>query len=68
MHYIHSNENLLSQKLYQTIAGDTEDDAGSNHLKAQPVFTKVIGTDAPVSQPSLARFSDDLVVHYSWSN
>ncbi len=27
-HWIHSNENLLNQKIYQMIAGYAEDDAG----------------------------------------
>lgn len=54
-YYIHSNENLLRQKIYQIIAGYPEDDA-ADHLTNDPVFTQVIGTDALASQPSLSRF------------
>ncbi|MEZ2458877.1 IS1380 family transposase [Salinicoccus roseus] len=55
LYHIHSNENLMRQKLYQMIAGYTEDDA-ADHLTADPVFTQIIGTDALASQPSLSRF------------
>lgn len=54
-YYIHSNENLLRQKVYQIIAGYTEDDA-ADQLTKDPVFTQIIGTDALASQPSLSRF------------
>lgn len=53
--YIHSNENLLRQKIYQIIAGYHEDDA-ADQLTNDPVFTQVLGTDALASQPSLSRF------------
>jgi hypothetical protein len=46
---------LLRQKIYQIIAGYTEDDA-ADQLKKDPVFTQIIGTDALASQPSLSRF------------
>ncbi len=55
LYHIHSNENLLRQKLYQMIAGYAEDDA-ADHLTADPVFTQILGTDALASQPSLSRF------------
>lgn len=54
-YYFHSNENLLRQKIYQIIAGYTEDDA-ADQLTKDPVFTQIIGTDALASQPSLSRF------------
>ncbi|WP_186301076.1 transposase, partial [Virgibacillus sp. SK37] len=53
-HY-HSNEELLRQKIYQIIAGYAEDD-DADQLTQDPVFTKVIETDALASQPSLSRF------------
>lgn len=54
-YYLHSNENLLRQKLYQIIAGYSEDDA-SDDLTKDPVFTQILGTNALASQPSLSRF------------
>jgi hypothetical protein len=54
-YYIHSNENLLRQKIYQIIAGYSADDA-ANQLTKDPVFTQVIGTLVLASQPSLSRF------------
>lgn len=54
-YYVHSNENLLRQKVYQIIAGYSEDDA-ADHLTNDPVFTQIIGTEALASQPSLSRF------------
>jgi hypothetical protein len=54
-YYVHSNENLLRQKIYQIIAGYSEDDA-ADHLTNDPVFTQIIGTEALASQPSLSRF------------
>lgn len=54
-YYLHSNENLLRQKIYQLIAGYAEDDA-ADQLTHDPVFTQLIGTPALASQPSLSRF------------
>ena len=54
-YYVHSNENLLRQKIYQIIAGYAEDDA-ADRLTKDPVFTQIIGTGALASQPSLSRF------------
>jgi hypothetical protein len=54
-YYVHSNENLLRQKIYQIIAGYSEDDA-ADQLTKDPVFTQIIGTEALASQPSLSRF------------
>jgi len=54
-YFLHSNENLLRQKIYQIIAGYSEDDA-ADHLTNDPVFTHIIGTPALASQPSLSRF------------
>lgn len=54
-YFIHSNENLLRQKIYQIIAGYSEDDA-ADQLTKDPVFTQIIGTPALASQPSLSRF------------
>lgn len=53
--YIHSNKQLLGQKMYQLIAGYHEDDA-ADQLTHDPVFTRVLGTPALASQPSLSRF------------
>lgn len=55
LYYFHSNENMLRQKIYQMIAGYSEDDA-ADQLANDPVFTQVIGTEALASQPSLSRF------------
>lgn len=54
-YYLHSNENLLRQKIYQLIAGYAEDDA-ADQLTKDPVFTQIIGIPALASQPSLSRF------------
>uniref|UniRef100_A0A1S2L294 Transposase DDE domain-containing protein n=1 Tax=Anaerobacillus isosaccharinicus TaxID=1532552 RepID=A0A1S2L294_9BACI len=54
-YYVHSNENLLRQKIYQIIAGYTDDD-NADQLTRDPVFTQIIGTNALASQPSLSRF------------
>jgi hypothetical protein len=37
-YYLHSNENLLRQKIFQLIAGDAEDDA-ADQLTKDPIFT-----------------------------
>lgn len=54
LYHLHSNENLLRQKIYQMIAGYAEDDA-ADQLTNDPVFTQIIGTNALASQPSLSR-------------
>src|SRR5699024_7759981 len=54
-YYVHSNEKLLRQKLYQMIADYAADDA-ADQLTNDPVFKEIIGTDALASQPSLSRF------------
>jgi hypothetical protein len=54
-YFIHSNENLLRQKIYQLIAVYSEDDA-ADQLTNDPVFTQILGTPALASQPSLSRF------------
>jgi hypothetical protein len=54
-YFVHSNENLLRQKIYQMVAGYSEDDA-ADQLTKDPVFTQIIGTPALASQPSLSRF------------
>jgi hypothetical protein len=54
-YFVHSNENLLRQKIYQMIAGYSEDDA-ADQLTKDPVFTHIIGIPALASQPSLSRF------------
>ncbi|WP_019412362.1 IS1380 family transposase, partial [Paenisporosarcina sp. TG20] len=53
--FTHSNENLLRQKMYQMIAGYSEDDA-ADQLTDDPIFTQILGTAALASQPSLSRF------------
>lgn len=59
-YFVHSNEKLLRQKIYQVIAGYFEDDA-ADQLTKDPVFTQILGTAALASQPSLSRFLDDLI-------
>src|SRR5690625_4379990 len=54
LYAMHSNEQLLRQKIYQIIAGYPEDDA-ADQLTNDPVFTQIVGTDALASQPSLSR-------------
>lgn len=53
--FVHSNENLFRQKIYQLISGYHEDDA-ADQLTHDPVFTQVLNTSALASQPSLSRF------------
>src|SRR5699024_7165189 len=53
-YYVHSNEQLLRQKLYQMIADYAADDA-ADQLTNDPVFKEIIGTDALASQHSLSR-------------
>jgi hypothetical protein len=48
-YHIHSNANLLRQKLYQIISGYFQDDA-ADHLTTDPVMTHVIDTPALASQ------------------
>ena len=55
LYYFHSNDNMLRQKIYQMVAGYSEDDA-ADQLTHDPVFTHVLGTEALASQPSLSRF------------
>lgn len=45
LYYRHSNENLLRQKIYQIIAGYSEDDA-ADQLTKDPVLTQIIGREA----------------------
>lgn len=54
-YYVHSNEKLLCQKIYQMVAGYSEDDA-ADQLTKNPVITQNLGTPALASQPSLSRF------------
>lgn len=52
--YIHANESLVQQKIYQLLAGYHEDDA-ADYLTHDPVFTRVLDKPALASQPSLSR-------------
>jgi hypothetical protein len=54
-YYLHSNENLLRQKIFQLIAGYAEDDT-ADQLTKDPVFTQILGRPSLASQPSLSRF------------
>jgi len=56
-YYVHSNEQLLRQKIFQMIAAYAADDA-ADQLTNDPVFQEVIGTKNLASQPSLSRFLD----------
>src|SRR5699024_8997480 len=52
---VHSNKQLLCQKIYQFIAGYPEDDA-IDQLTNDPVFTRITGANSLASQSSLSRF------------
>lgn len=54
-YFVHTNENLLRQKIYQLLAGYDEDDA-ADQLTYDPVFMHALGISALASQPSLSRF------------
>lgn len=54
-YFVHTNKNLLRQKIYKMITGYSED-AAADQLTKDPVFTQIIGTPALASQPSLSRF------------
>jgi hypothetical protein len=47
--------NFNRQKIYQMIAGYSEDDA-ADQLTKDPVFTQTLGIPALASQPSFSRF------------
>ncbi|WP_373893951.1 IS1380 family transposase [Virgibacillus sp. CBA3643] len=70
-YYVHSNEQLLRQKIYQIIAGYSED-AAADQLTNDPVFTQIVGTDALASQPSLSRlfprFDDQSIEQLNQAN
>ncbi|UAK17201.1 IS1380 family transposase [Sporolactobacillus terrae] len=53
----YSNEQLLRQKIYQLLAGYSEDDAADS-LIHDPVFTQVVESPTLASQPTLSRFYD----------
>ncbi|MFT8323335.1 MAG: IS1380 family transposase [Bacillus sp. (in: firmicutes)] len=53
----YSNEQLLRQKIYQLLAGYSEDDA-ADALIHDPVFTQVVESPTLASQPTLSRFYD----------
>src|SRR5690625_4956315 len=55
LYYMHSNINILRQKIYQMIAGYDTDSAAES-LVDDPVFTHVIGTESLASQSSFSRF------------
>src|SRR5690625_3992091 len=52
--YVHSNQQLLRQYMYQMFAVSSDDDA-ADHLPNDPVFTQVIETEALASQSILSR-------------
>ena len=54
-YFVHTNENLLRQKVYQLLAGYDEDDA-ADQLTHDPIFIHALGITALASQPSLSRF------------
>lgn len=56
-YHIHTNQDLLAQKIYQILAGYDSDDA-ADQLTNDPVMIRIIGTEALASQPSLSRFLD----------
>lgn len=68
---LHSNGQLIRQKIYQMIAGYSEDNA-ANQLTNDPVFKQIIGTDALASQPSLSRlyprFDHDTISQLNQAN
>lgn len=55
----HSNEDILIQKIYQSIAGYFNDDDG-DELRVDPAFTEILGKKALASQPTMSRFNNRL--------
>ncbi|MEC0259339.1 IS1380 family transposase [Paenibacillus lautus] len=53
----YSNAKLFRQKIYQLLAGYSEDDSADS-LIHDPVFTQVVETSKLASQPTLSRFYD----------
>lgn len=69
-YFIHSNEQLLCQKIYRMIAGYAEDDA-ADQLAEDPIFTQLLGTAKHASQPSLSPVFGNDSMHnpsnsYNW--
>ena len=51
----HSDSSMLLQFLYQVFAAYFTDDC-ADHLRNDPLFTRLVGKDALASQPTLSRF------------
>lgn len=70
-YYVHSNEQLLRQEVYQMIAGYAEDDA-ADQLTNDPVLKQIDEVDALASQPSLSRlfprFDDQSIEQLNQAN
>lgn len=56
---IHSNDDILIQKIYQHIAGYHTDD-NADELKNEPVFKTILNKEILPSQPTLSRFNNRL--------
>ncbi|TGA95364.1 IS1380 family transposase [Sporolactobacillus shoreae] len=55
-HAIHSNAEVVIQKIYQHLAGYHTDDQ-ADELGTEPVFTTLLGKDRLASQPTLSRLN-----------
>lgn len=55
-HTVHSNVEVVIQKIYQHLAGYHTDDQ-ADELRTEPVFTTVTGKGQLASQPTLSRFN-----------
>jgi len=55
-HTIHSNAEVVIQKIYQHLAGYHTDDQ-ADELGTEPVFTTLMGKDRLASQPTLSRLN-----------
>ncbi|MDN5323958.1 MAG: hypothetical protein PWQ67_2412 [Clostridia bacterium] len=58
-HTQHKNEEVILQKIYQSIAGYHADDH-ADELKIDPVFTVVLGKERLASQPTISRLNKKL--------
>lgn len=53
----HKNEDIVTQRIYQRIAGYNTDDH-ADELRNDPTFTKILNKDALASQPTMSRYNN----------
>jgi hypothetical protein len=53
----HKNEDIVTQRIYQRIAGYNTDDH-ADELRNDPTFTEILGKEALASQPTISRFNN----------